>query len=123
MNLQLINGPLWEYVRIRRFCFKMRWGPHNYHLYLLRQFVCLIYLHAELALLQVEFMDSDLLAAGIDLTHDLDRRFGLAPKVTMSQVRAEYLIKKTRRMNWTVASAWLPGQSSSGRTAHISATL
>lgn len=32
-------------------------------------------------------MDADLLAFGIDLTHELDRRFGLEPKITMSQVR------------------------------------
>ena len=32
-------------------------------------------------------MDSDLLAFGIDMTHELDRRFGLAPKIAMSQVR------------------------------------
>ena len=31
-------------------------------------------------------MDADLLAFGIDLTHELDRRFGLEPKITMSQV-------------------------------------
>ena len=31
-------------------------------------------------------MDADLLAFGIDLTHELDRRFGLQPKITMSQV-------------------------------------
>ena len=32
-------------------------------------------------------MDADLLAFGIDLTHELDRRFGLVPKISMSQVR------------------------------------
>ena len=31
-------------------------------------------------------MDADLLAFGIDLTHELDRRFGLEPKISMSQV-------------------------------------
>ena len=37
--------------------------------------------------MQAEFMDADLLAFGIDLTHELDRRFGLEPKISMSQVR------------------------------------
>lgn len=36
--------------------------------------------------LQAEYMDPDLLAFGVDMTHELDRRFGLPPKVTMSQV-------------------------------------
>jgi len=34
---------------------------------------------------QVEFMDPHMLAAGFQLTHDLDRRLGLPPKQTMSQ--------------------------------------
>ena len=31
-------------------------------------------------------MDKELLAYGIDITHELDMRFGLPPKITMSQV-------------------------------------
>ena len=34
-------------------------------------------------------MDPELLAAGVDLTHDLDRAFGLRPKITMSQARMQ----------------------------------
>ena len=34
-------------------------------------------------------MDADLVGTAIDLTHELDRRFGLPPKITMSQVRPD----------------------------------
>ena len=36
---------------------------------------------------ELEFMDKSMLQANIQLTHELDRSFGLPPKVTMSQVR------------------------------------
>ena len=36
-------------------------------------------------------MDKELLAYGIDITHELDLRFGLLPKLTMSQVRTSSL--------------------------------
>lgn len=35
---------------------------------------------------ELEFMDRSMLQANIQLTHELDRSFGLPPKVTMSQV-------------------------------------
>lgn len=37
-------------------------------------------------------MDKELLAYGIDITHELDLRFGLPPKLTMSQVSTVPLI-------------------------------
>lgn len=46
-----------------------------------------LYWHAFPHNAQVEVMDSWLFEYGVQLVHDLDTRFGLAPKVTMSQVR------------------------------------
>ena len=46
----------------------------------------IIYWHAFPFNAQLEFMDEELLRSSVRLTHDLDARFGLAPKCTLSQV-------------------------------------
>jgi len=37
---------------------------------------------------ELEFMDRSMLQANIQLTHELDKAFGLPPKITMSQVHS-----------------------------------
>lgn len=44
-----------------------------------------IYWHAYPFNMQSEVADASLLAAAVNLTHDLDARFGLPPKITISQ--------------------------------------
>ncbi len=44
-----------------------------------------IYWHALPFNLEAEVADASLLAAAVNLTHDLDARFNLPPKITMSQ--------------------------------------
>lgn len=46
-----------------------------------------IYWHAFPFNAQLELMDEELLRASVQLTHDLDERFGYLPKATLSQVR------------------------------------
>ena len=37
--------------------------------------------------MQLELMDPELVTFGLDMTHELDRRFGFPPKRTLSQVQ------------------------------------
>ena len=45
-----------------------------------------IYWHALPFNAELELMDASLLAANVQLTHEIDAKLGLPPKITMSQV-------------------------------------
>ncbi len=45
-----------------------------------------IYWHAFPFNAQLELMDEDLIRASVRITHDLDKKFGYKPRITLSQV-------------------------------------
>ena len=48
----------------------------------------------------MELYDADLLAFGVQLTHDLDRAFSLPPKVTAAVWRLERVLQSNRLAAW-----------------------
>ncbi len=55
--------------------------------------------------LQAEAADASLLTAAVELTHNLDTRFGLAPKFTVNQVRRQPVLMAPARHSCTEACA------------------
>jgi hypothetical protein len=66
-----------------------------------------IYWHAFPFNAQLEFMDEELLRTSVQLTHDLDARFGYLPKMTLSQVSAPRQRAKPARQRCMAASCAL----------------